>query len=231
MQPLFAKKNRGQYKGQFLYPHLHSDGTYVATPSRYSVDYIRVNSIEELSALVSAGYGARMSNPDIRQAPSFISNARILFAQQENPLQRLKRALMSFSKTGELDDKTIANSRKEQAFLRAYLLRAQAKGNCVLCEQRLPAELLIAAHIKPRSKCTPNERLDFDNVAALMCLLGCDSLFEKGFIYVSDGKVQTNKQRAETPYLKARIDRLLGKTVANWPNSSAYYQWHAKQFN
>jgi hypothetical protein len=183
-----------------------------------------------LSALVSAGYGTRRHNPDIPQAPSFISSAKIVFVEHEGKLQRLKRILISFSEKNELDCETVANARKEQAFLRTYLLQGRAYGCCILCEQKLPAELLIAAHIKPRFQCTLAERLDFDNVAALMCLLGCDSLFEKGFIYLVDGKVHKNSQRVETPYLKGTVDRVLGKTISNWSSSSAYYQWHAKEF-
>lgn len=63
MSKLQAKKNRGQYKGKPLYPHKHKDGMYVASSSRYEVDYIPVETEDELVSLVKAGFGARMSNP------------------------------------------------------------------------------------------------------------------------------------------------------------------------
>ena len=120
MQQFFALKNRGKYQGQRLYPHLHSDSTYVATNTKFVVDYVRVSSLDELTALVRAGYGARMSNPDIPQAPSFISHDSITFSTQEDSPVSIKQVLSSFFEHDQLDGKTIANSRKEQAFLRTY---------------------------------------------------------------------------------------------------------------
>lgn len=230
MQPFFAKKNRGQYQGALLYPHLHSDGAYVATTSRYSVDYVRVSSLVELSALVRSGYGARMSNPEIPQAPSYISHGSITFGEEQNPSASLKRVLSSFADAEHLDGETVANSRKEQAFLRSYLLQGKGQGECVLCGRTLPTELLVAAHIKARSECSRDEKLDFDNIAALMCVLGCDSLFEKGFVYVPDGKVHANPRRERSPHLDIAIGELAGRVVANWLSSSGYYKWHASEF-
>lgn len=205
MPILTATKNRGDYKGQTLYPHLHQDGMYVATKSKYEVDYVRVPSIEELAALVRAGYGARMSNADIPQAPSYIANSRIVLQDRRNSQSDLRAFLEGFSDEDQLDRSTVANARKEQAFLRAYLLRGEPNGQCALCQEILPGELLIAAHIKPRSKCNPNERIDFDNVAALMCSLGCDSLFEKGYVYVQSGRVCENPRRNRTEIGRAHV--------------------------
>lgn len=230
MKSFFANKNRGQYEGKRLYPHLHQDGTYVATNSKHSVDYVRVTSIEELSALVRSGYGARMSNPEIKQAPSYISHKRIIFEHNESPLIELEKHLKSFADSEHLDQTTVASNRKEQAFLRSYLLQGKRNGHCILCGRNFPAELLIAAHIKPRAKCTRNEKLDFKNIAALMCVLGCDSLFEKGFIIVSGGVVRANPHRKATQHLQEAIKKLADRDVTNWHDSSKYYNWHAREF-
>jgi hypothetical protein len=228
--PFFAVKSRGEYKGQRLYPHRHPDGTYVATNSKYEVDYVRVGSLKELTALVRAGYGARMSNPQIPHAQSYIAHKKISFTRQEERMAPVRRALLSFVETDQLESETVAKSRKEQAFLRAYLLKGQMTGCCVLCGRLLPSELLVAAHIKPRSRCTRDEKLDFDNVATLMCTLGCDGLFEKGFIYVSDGKVREGVRPLPTESLKVAVNVLVGRSVPHWPSGSTYYSWHAKQF-
>lgn len=45
-----------------------------------------------------------------------------------------------------------------------------------------PRRLLVAAHIKPRSQCSDTERIDFDNIGMLACLLGYESLYEHGYI-------------------------------------------------
>lgn len=230
MLPLTATKNRGAYKGQPLFPHLHHDGMYVATKSKYEVDYVRVPTIEELAALVRAGYGARMSNADIPHAPSYIAHSKITLQDSGDSQGGLKAFLERFSEEEQLDSLGVANARKEQAFLRAYLLRGEANGQCVLCQEVLPGEVLVAAHIKQRSKCNSKERIDFDNVAALMCSLGCDSLFEKGYVYVQSGRVCENPRRNRTAHLERAIQRIVGQSVKNWSGSSAYYSWHAKEY-
>jgi hypothetical protein len=230
MRQLTAKKNRGTFKDQLLYPHLHKDGMYVATKSKYEVDYIRVSNIDELAALVGAGYGARMSNPEIPQAPSFIAHNSIDFQNNKAPLNALKVFLARFADGEQLDKATVTSARKEQAFLRSYLLKGQTSGECELCHRLLPEELLVAAHIKPRSKCEHHERLDFDNVAVLMCSLGCDTLFEKGYVYVHSGTVRRNPRRTTTAHLTDAIHQIDGQHVASWSASSVYYSWHANAY-
>lgn len=69
---------------------------YVATTSKYEADYVRVASLEELTALAGAGYGARMSNPDLSHAPSYIAHQNISFSQVEpEPTARPGRVLAS----------------------------------------------------------------------------------------------------------------------------------------
>jgi len=72
-----AQISRGNHKGKPLFPHKHADGKYVATTSRFEEDYVRVDSVDELKALIESGFGARMSNPDTGNAPSFIVNKKI----------------------------------------------------------------------------------------------------------------------------------------------------------
>lgn len=81
MSELQAKVSAGAYKGKPLYPHLHKDGKYVASPTRYEIDYIRVDELYELEVLVRSGYAARMSNPDIPNAPSLIISKNIQLSE------------------------------------------------------------------------------------------------------------------------------------------------------
>jgi hypothetical protein len=83
------------------------------------------------------------------------------------------------------DALTTSLRRLEQSQLRANLLSGDKSGQCRMCGTILPASLLVASHIKPRSLCAGGERLH-PHVATLMCLLGCDALFERGFIRVRD---------------------------------------------
>ncbi len=98
-------------------------------------------------------------------------------------------AVTMISRIAHTDSPTVGLRRLEQSVLRARLLNGAAYGHCRLCQIMLPAELLVAAHIKPRNLCTESERLDA-HVATLMCVLGCDALFERGYLRVMDsGKV------------------------------------------
>jgi hypothetical protein len=223
---LKAKVSRGKYEGTPLFPHLHEDGMYVATRTRYKADYVRVKSLEQLEALVQQGYGARMSNPDITNAPSFIVNKNIeVSAKENNLLKSLSKAIEDL----DLDPDSLTKRRAEQSLLRAFLLNSREHAPCILCGRDLPENMLVAAHIKKRSKCSTEEKLDFGNVAALMCKLGCDDLFEKKYVYVSNGRLVGNFDATLTDSLRDAIKDLEGNTVSNWSSSEKYYIWHAKQ--
>ena len=230
MKRLVSYITRGPHEGKPLYPHKHKDGTYVASHTRFEVDYIFVDNEKELEALVRAGYSARMSCPEIKNSPSLIMPRSIHYADTETPTAALERMLSKLSAEKDLESDSITKNRKEQHFLRAFLAGGQKDAPCILCGKEYPLEFLVAAHIKRRSDCSNSEKLDFQNVAALMCKSGCDDLFEKGYVYVSEGRVQKNKKRKTTPALDGCIERIAGKQVANWPSSEPYYEYHARKF-
>jgi hypothetical protein len=59
---IFARVKRGTNAGVVLHPHLHKDGTYVVSKTRFEKDYIRVESLQEVMDHVAQGYSVRMSN-------------------------------------------------------------------------------------------------------------------------------------------------------------------------
>jgi hypothetical protein len=63
---------RGLAVSARLRPHQFKDGSYVASPTRFERDYIRVFTLEELCALARKGYKVRMSNPDNPRGPSLV---------------------------------------------------------------------------------------------------------------------------------------------------------------
>lgn len=231
MGKLKAYKSRGEYKGEPIYPHKHKDGTYVASLSKFEVDYVYVDTEEELEAIVRSGLGARMSSPDINQAPSFIAANNIEFTDSSEPPIIAKTELPKLCEEVDLDFDSITKSRKEQAFLRAHISGGRPQATCVLCQNEYPLEFLVAAHIKKRSECSKSEKLDFNNIAALMCKAGCDDMFEKGYVFVADGVVTKNEKRSTTSALDVLIRKIEGNTVANWVGSSAYYKHHESKFN
>ena len=53
---------------------------------------------------------------------------------------------------------------------------------------------MVAAHIKPRSKCSTQERKN-PNVVMPVCKVGCDDFFEKGYLIVDQsGFIQINEE-------------------------------------
>lgn len=75
---------RGGEKGVVLTPHLHEDGKYVASMTRYENDYVYVESIRELEILIKHGFSIRMSCPSSanHKAPSLISPNSLQFIRK-----------------------------------------------------------------------------------------------------------------------------------------------------
>ena len=227
LSKLVAIVSRGRHLGKELFPHKHADGQFVASHTRFEQDYIRTESIHELHALINAGYGTRMSNPTLAMAPSLKTSDKI---RGRDSSVTVRVALIGVTKDLDLDGDSLAKTRKEQAFLRAHLLGGEVDGECIICQRELPEALLVAAHLKKRAKCATAERRDFDNVAALMCKLGCDSLYENGFIVVRLGQIAVNAKRSGTAVVQEIVENLVGNTVANWSASKPYYEWHEDQW-
>lgn len=129
---------------------------------------------------------------------------------------------------GPLDREHSALGRVEQSFLRRILFGSADESVCSLCGRLLPTGLLVAAHIKPRSECTRAERLDFENIVFGLCVLGCDALYERGFVSVlGEGRICISD--ADGPRtLKGILRSFQGKTCVTWTESGAhYFDWHA----
>lgn len=127
----------------------------------------------------------------------------------------------------ETDAQTIATIRREQAELRRHLLNGRTAASCDICAEVLPTGLLVAGHIKPRNLCTGEERRDFTAAAMLVCSLGCDALFEQGYIVVDqNGRVRRGRP-AETKDLERAVDLLIGKVcTAHNDRTGANFQAH-----
>lgn len=110
---------------------------------------------------------------------------------------------------GKTDVLIQASGRVEQRGLRAYLLASNKPPSCGLCGRILPERLLVAGHIKPRSQCSETERWNYASVAFLTCLLGCDVLFEHGYLTVDDTGTIT-AGRPATDALVPDLDCLIG---------------------
>lgn len=126
---------------------------------------------------------------------------------------------------GPSDRLALVAVRAEQRFLRKQQLRRW--GNlCSLCGRQLPEELLVGAHIKPRKACSENERMDTRNVSMLACLLGCDALFERGYIVVSErGTIERGGRNFER--ISDRLSDVVGRECSAFSEESRhYFTWH-----
>jgi hypothetical protein len=125
-----------------------------------------------------------------------------------------------------LDSDAKGTGRKEQGKLQEIHVKKKKPRICSICGSELPANLLVAAHIKKRSKCSLDEKKDLHNVATPMCALGCDSLFEKGYIGVDKGKVVAIKPPS-TNNAQSHIGMLLGHDCKDWKDGNKeFYEWH-----
>ncbi|WP_152659513.1 hypothetical protein [Demequina salsinemoris] len=130
-----------------------------------------------------------------------------------------------------LEVERIVQARAEQGQLRKYLLSG-ADAVCDLCVRTFPSELLVAAHIKPRSECSDDEKRDFENVAMVACRFGCDELFERGFVSVdAGGTAVLSDDLPSGPARGYALAKIEGNSIARWqerPGTRPHFAWHIK---
>ncbi|MGW6880037.1 hypothetical protein ACWGEU_07200 [Streptomyces goshikiensis] len=118
-------------------------------------------------------------------------------------------------------------ARREQSKLRKTMLNGATQLPCSLCGRTLPVHLIRAAHIKRRSAASREERLQMANIMAA-CVLGCDELFEHGYVYVtSAGKIAMSPKSHTTADLALTAKTLDGLPVPiHGPHREPYFTWH-----
>lgn len=137
----------------------------------------------------------------------------------------------------KLDDKTelniesVTHRRREQSFLRHYLFGGKNACVCGICGRKLPVSMLITSHIKKRSECNKKEKLDYKNIVMPMCKFGCDDLYEKGYIYVQDGKVKINNHKWLTDDLKKELSKIENRKCEYYnERTKSYFEAHRQKF-
>jgi hypothetical protein len=121
------------------------------------------------------------------------------------------------------------NYRREQSALRALLFEESSESRCAMCLKILPVELMVAAHIKPRSKCSESERLD-PNVVMPMCKIGCDALYENNYLIVDkSGAVIRPKNTLVSEDLKVILNGLEGNVCPYFNDQTKDYFSYKRQ--
>lgn len=147
---------------------------------------------------------------------------------REAEAEAIEAVKSRFELGGSLDTPTVSASRIEQAFLRSRLFGSSPRGTCCICGEEYPTDLLVAAHFKKRSHCLLEAQLDFDHIAGAMCLIGCDALYERGYICVDGtGQVQIGPVSLPANGLSTVLQRLVAKPCGRWnADTEKYFGWH-----
>jgi hypothetical protein len=137
--------------------------------------------------------------------PSLISKSN----NAQDNRNKILKALNELNSTDNISAGT--KSRKEQSLLREHLFAGHNEGKCAICHKTLPINLLHAGHIKPRRDCSDEERKDL-NIVMPICKLGCDDLYEKGYLLISDsGQIEANNMKKISGELVTFIHQYSGK--------------------
>ncbi|MRG48582.1 HNH endonuclease [Chitinophaga sp. SYP-B3965] len=125
--------------------------------------------------------------------------------------------------------KVLVDMRVEQQYLKQLLFRDKHIGTCGICNKVYPVSLLRASHIKKRSKCILKERIN-RNIVMPMCIMGCDGLYEEGYISVRKGKVVNMKKTPVTEAVNSLLSSLTGNKCSFYNESTkAFFDWHYKE--
>lgn len=140
---------------------------------------------------------------------------------------QVKELLGDFS--GGTDRPVTGTFRREQRALRQHLIGNRKSGECGVCGRSLSSNLLVASHIKPRNECTEKERID-PLVVMLACVLGCDSLFDRGFIYIDqNGIIKVSSKSDDYPDLSQFVSAIDGQLAKAFSETAKdYFAWHER---
>lgn len=139
-------------------------------------------------------------------------------SQDKDFEQHYKLRLQEIKDTDGQTNQT--QSRKEQGILRGILFKSVSEAKCAICHRTFPTDIMVAAHIKPRSKCSTQERKN-PNVVMPVCKVGCDDFFEKGYLIVDkDGVVRLNKKMTTSVELQTLLNSLTGNLCTHFNNKT-----------
>lgn len=137
--------------------------------------------------------------------------------------QDFERAIADLEELGEFDTERQSKQRTEQRYIRQHWFGRQDYARCGLCGREFPVQLLVAAHVKKRALCSREEKLDYRNNTMPACSLGCDELFERGYLLVVDGIVRAHPDRPATKAVGRYLERMDGRETPIWTEESAPY--------
>ncbi len=154
-----------------------------------------------------------------------IKNSKDNFDQEANEIFKISTQL---KRLATLDREKITRVRTEQYLLRNHITRNKVSADCAICNKNYPISFLATAHIKKRTHCSDEEKRDI-NVVMPACYLGCDKIYEEGYIVIKDGFVKANiGVKSITNDLKGFIKEIEGNSCSYYKaETEKYFKYHA----
>lgn len=144
----------------------------------------------------------------------------------DSTFNNLEVTVNKLSKVNNTDRTQPVKVRIEQRIFRGWLFGENKYSTCGICHTEYPVAFLHAAHIRKRSECTHQQRVD-PYVVMPMCRMGCDDLYERGYISVKDGKIVGLNQEHTTPAIEKAKDAVIGNQCRYYTDRTIeYFQWH-----
>jgi hypothetical protein len=216
---------------------VHPPDVLVATERSPQGRFIPIESVQEALTQLRARGRVVMTVEEVGYRSSFVGAVLLTLPGTslagEPPTITLQADVPGHAETqvtfeGALDQPSNGYERGEQSQLRRRIFGSASTVACALCGHTYPVQLLHAAHIKRRSLCTDEERRDLTHVAMPACILGCDALFEMGFIAVGDdGRIVLSPALSGHDELTKRAKQLEDR-LCSWhtAGSAPYFRWH-----
>lgn len=124
------------------------------------------------------------------------------------------------------DGTTTTKTRGEHNQLVKHLFHNKTHALCAMCGRHLPVSLLVTAHIKQRAKATAAQRVD-SNIVMSACVLGCDELYERGYIFLNKSGILKSDMLGMSEALDESLKRLIGRKPAVFSDATrSYFTWH-----
>ena len=182
--------------------------------------------VEEFSGLEAKSEIASRVSDEMMRAFHLSANKQSTPQALSSESPGIQSSVLAGLRTEEEPNRlALTKIRVEQSKLRQLVVKAGSDA-CALCGKVFDNSLLVAAHIKPRQKCTPEEIWDIPNIAMPACLFGCDASFERGYLSVDSGNLWASPQALKVESFSEKYERLLGRSVSRYLHSSAYFDWH-----
>ncbi|TCC94182.1 hypothetical protein EZ428_05230 [Pedobacter frigiditerrae] len=154
------------------------------------------------------------------------SNVNINFSQRIVEIEDIKERLELLATT---DSKiySFTKRRREHILLKQFLFQNNELITCAICGQTLPKRLINVAHIKRRCTASEAERKNPFIVFAA-CSLGCDALYEKGYISVDPtGKIKSLRHTSNSNNLSKHLEAIIEKKCDAYnENNKGFFRDH-----